>query len=66
MNVEIVDYDKVAEKCGGVCPDYLPVGKEARIVSINGLGCPCAGRKIYLPPLISKEHTSKMFLRLAL
>lgn len=42
--VEIVEYDKVAEKCGGVCPDYLPAGKEARIVTINGLGCPCGGK----------------------
>eukprot|EP01127_Copromyxa_protea_P003403 TRINITY_DN13218_c0_g1_i1.p1 TRINITY_DN13218_c0_g1~~TRINITY_DN13218_c0_g1_i1.p1 ORF type:complete len:257 (-),score=55.36 TRINITY_DN13218_c0_g1_i1:24-749(-) len=44
--VEMVDYDEVAGKCGGVCPDYLPVGKEARIVSINGLGCPCAGTHV--------------------
>ena len=40
--VEMVEYDKIAEKCGE-CPDYLPVGMPARLITIDGLACPCAG-----------------------
>jgi Ser-tRNA(Ala) deacylase AlaX len=46
ITVQVVEYDRVAELCGGVCPEYLPKGKEARIVSILGLGCPCAGTHV--------------------
>lgn len=50
--VEVVEYDKIAQFCGGKIPEYLPEGKKARIVSfvLNESktihSCPCSGTHI--------------------
>ena len=35
--VKSVKYEDIAENCGGSCPDYMPKGKEARIVTFKGV-----------------------------
>lgn len=46
VKVQIVPYSEIASLCGGKIPSYLPKDKEARIVTVSDLGCPCGGTHI--------------------
>ena len=37
VDVKSVKYEDIADNCGGSCPSYMPKGKDARIVTFEGI-----------------------------
>ena len=46
VHVSVDSYSEAAEKCGGSLPPYIAEGSSPRVVTMEGLSCPCGGTHV--------------------
>ena len=59
VTTRIVEREQLADFCDYV-PDYVPVDKPSRVVTVAGLGCPCGGTHVKDISELGKLNVTKI------